>query len=152
MYIFSSKFIYNEYIERYFLSHVVSKILPVPPPLEVCTLCMLMSPFIPFLHSHSRGGHSIVKLNITCVKKINLLFLSCITEMGQKSTKFFPQVDIHNIYYIVKNGNQIWWLWTKTTFLTRMTHNWNKTTTTKNEADSKFQNNIRKIVSMVVYM
>ena len=48
---------------------------------------------------------------------------------------FFSLVDIHGIYYIVKNGNQIWWfmffkIWM---FLTRMMHNWN-------------------ILSMVMYM
>ena len=29
--------------------------------------------------------------------------------MGQNSINFFSWVYIHGIYYIVKNGNQIWW-------------------------------------------
>jgi len=28
--------------------------------------------------------------------------------MGQNFINFFSWVDIHGIYYIVKNGNQIW--------------------------------------------
>jgi len=54
------------------------------------------------------GVHSIVKLNTMCKKK-NPLFLSCITKMGQNFINFFSWVDIHGIYYILKNGNQIWW-------------------------------------------
>ena len=40
--------------------------------------------------------------------KRNLLFLSCITKMGQTFINFFSWVDIHGIYYIVKFDNQIW--------------------------------------------
>jgi hypothetical protein len=44
-----------------------------------------------------------------CANKKNLLFLSCITKMGQNFINFFSWVDIHGIYYIVKIYNQIWW-------------------------------------------
>ena len=37
----------------------------------------------------------------------NLLLVSCITKMGHFLI-FFSWVDIHGIYYIVKNGNQNW--------------------------------------------
>ena len=41
--------------------------------------------------------------------KKNLLFLSCITKMDQNFINFFSWVDIHDIYYILKIHNQIWW-------------------------------------------
>jgi len=37
-------------------------------------------------------------------------------------------------------------------FLTRMMQNWTKTIIRKNEDDQKFQKNIQKILSMVIYM
>ena len=57
--------------------------------------------------------------------KKNLLFLSCITKMGQTFIKKNSWVDIHGIYYIVETDNQIWWSFflENIPFLTRMTHN-----------------------------
>ena len=51
--------------------------------------------------------------------------------MGQTFINFFQWVDIHGIYYIVKSGTQIWWLFCKKNlynipFLTRMTQKWTK--------------------------
>ena len=56
-----------------------------------------------------RGVHFIVKLNTTCEKNKNknLLFTKNITKMGKKLINFLPWVDIHGVYYIVKNSNQI---------------------------------------------
>ena len=48
----------------------------------------------------ARGGHSIVKLKTTCEQK-NLLFLSCITKIGQTFIKKNSWVGIHGIYYIL---------------------------------------------------
>ena len=56
---------------------------------------------------HGGGGHTIVKLNTTCGQK-NLLLIICITKKVQNFIGFFSWVDIHDIYYIVKNGNQKW--------------------------------------------
>ena len=54
------------------------------------------------------GVHSTLKLNTTC-KQERTVFLSCVTKMGQNCINFYSWGDIHGIYYIVKNGNQIWW-------------------------------------------
>ena len=43
-----------------------------------------------------------------CANKKNLLFLSCITKIGQNFIDCFSWVDIHGIYYIVKFDNQTW--------------------------------------------
>ena len=45
----------------------------------------------------------------SCAIKKNLHFLSCITKTGQIFINLFSWVDIHNIYYIIKTGNQIYW-------------------------------------------
>ena len=57
--------------------------------------------------------------------------------MGQNFINFFSWVDIHGIYYIVRNGNQNWGsnFLKKIPFLTRMKQNRTKITTTNNEDD-----------------
>ena len=53
-------------------------------------------------HEHMGGGHSIIKLNTMCGQKFFFL-ASCITKMGQSFMNFLLWVDIHDIYYIVKD-------------------------------------------------
>ena len=59
--------------------------------------------------------------------------------MGQNFINSFSWVNLHGLYYIMKNGNQIWWSFVffklNIPFLTRMTQNWTKITTAKNEDD-----------------
>ena len=77
------------------------------------------------------GGHCIVKFNTMCGQK-NLLLVSCIIKMGQNFINWFSWLDIHDIYYIVKNGNQIWRLKKKNTLcLSRVAQNWIRIITTK---------------------
>ena len=45
----------------------------------------------------ARGMHSIVKQNITCETKENLLFLSSITKMGQNFINLFFHEQIYNL-------------------------------------------------------
>ena len=59
-------------------------------------------------------GRSIVKLKAMC--KQDFFFLSCITKMSQTFMIFFSSVDLHNIYYIVKMINQIWWFFEDKTY------------------------------------
>ena len=63
----------------------------------------------------ARGGHSIVKLNTTCGKKQST-FGKLHHQNGSIFYDVFSLVDIHGIYYIVKNGNQNWgsMFWIKT--------------------------------------
>jgi hypothetical protein len=60
---------------------------------------------LPLVNNH-RGHTSLYFVWRRALKK-HLLLLSWITKMGQKFI-IFLWVDIHGIYYIVKNGNQIW--------------------------------------------
>ena len=53
------------------------------------------------------GGHSIVKLNTMCKQKKIYFFTQSITKMGQEIYHFFSWVEIHGIYHIKKNDNQI---------------------------------------------
>ena len=53
------------------------------------------------------GVYSIVKLNTTCDKKKKTKFHKGSPKLV-KCFSFFSWVDIHNIYYIVKNCIQIW--------------------------------------------
>ena len=65
---------------------------------------------VPMSEGHkffSQGGHSIVKLNTTCRQK-EYTFGQLHHQNGWKVYHFFSWIDIHGIYYIVKNGNQIW--------------------------------------------
>ena len=67
--------------------------------------------------------------------------------MGQFFINLFSWVDVHIIYCIIKIGNQILWFFFFQTvpFLTRMTHDWTKTITTKMKMTKNFNKNIEKI-------
>ena len=54
------------------------------------------------------GGHTSLYFVWTRALKKRILLLSWITKMGQNFIVFFPWVDIHGIYYTIKNGNQNW--------------------------------------------
>jgi len=60
----------------------------------------------PMANIISRGGHSIVKLKTMCNGKKSTFYIK---DHQNKSIffRFFSRVDIHSIYYIVKNCNQI---------------------------------------------
>ena len=86
------------------------------------------------------GGalHCQVEHHVRDKKKI--LFLNCITKMGQNFIKFLPWVDVHNIYYIGRNGNQIWWsIFLIKHIVSRMTHNRTITITIKMKMTKTFK-------------
>jgi hypothetical protein len=56
--------------------------------------------------SHTHGVHSIVKLNTTCDKKKSTFYIKG-HQNRSNVFHFFSWVDIHSMYYIVKNCNQI---------------------------------------------
>ena len=56
----------------------------------------------------NHGGCTLLSSRTPRARQKNLLFLNCITKMGQNFINVFSWVDLHNIYYIGKMGNQIW--------------------------------------------
>ena len=101
----------------------------------------------------TQGGHYIVKLRTMCKQK-KYTFSKLHHQNGSNVYQIFSWVDIHGIDYMVKFDNQMWWslFLENIPFLTRMLQNWTNTITRKNEDDHKFQKNIEKILSMVLYM
>ena len=71
---------------------------PGTPSLQ---LCIIMNKL------HGGGVTPLSSWTPRAAKK-NLLLVICITKMGQNFINFFSWVDIHDIYYIVKTGNQNW--------------------------------------------
>ena len=125
----------NEYSDFMFLMDEIVK-PPCPPkhtnhvnwmkPSRVQGMCMILSCYyfirgfifaIKFSYPSRRlmywtwsprGMHSIVKLNTMCEQNKST-FYKLHHQNGSKFYQIFPYVDIHVIYYMVENGNQIWW-------------------------------------------
>ena len=55
-----------------------------------------------------QGVHCIVKLNTMCKQKKST-FSKLHHQNRSEFYQFISWVDIHYIYYIIKNDNQIWW-------------------------------------------
>ena len=53
------------------------------------------------------GAHFTILCVNTCIKKTSA-FVKLNHQNGSNFYNFFSWVDIHGIYYTVKNGNQIW--------------------------------------------